>query len=242
MEPTPRAQSIVGPTREVLSRIEREVIAGLAFEPQTSTTTITLALSDVGEMVFLPRILERVQTEAPMAPIRSVTPPPNELRERLENGDIDLAIGYFPDLEKGNFFQQRLFTHHFTCLLREDHPISSARLTLKQFLSLRHVSVRAEGRSQEIFERFLVSKKIRRNIVLFYSALHVLADNYWAVRSGCNGSTRDRHVLLECARRDKGRCAAAARPAEDRAQAALAPQSSPRFAESMASPYRLPTL
>jgi DNA-binding transcriptional LysR family regulator len=39
--------------------------------------------------------------------------------------------------------------------MRGDHSITSKRLTLKQFLSLEHVVVRAEGRSQELFERFL---------------------------------------------------------------------------------------
>src|SRR5205823_2263875 len=80
----------------------------------------------------------------------------------MESGEIDLAVGYFPDLEKANFFQQRLFTHHFCCLLRADHPIGGNRLLLKHFLELQHVVVRAESRSQELFERFLASKRIPR--------------------------------------------------------------------------------
>jgi DNA-binding transcriptional LysR family regulator len=167
MDPTPRAKALVAPARDILLRVERDLLSGMAFNPATTTETFTFALSDVGEMVFLPRIVESLQQLAPLASVRSVSPPPNELRHGLETGEIDLAIGYFPDLAKGNFFQQRLFTHHFTCLLRADHPVGGTRLSLKQFLELRHVSVHAEGRSQEIFERFLVSKKIHRKIVLF---------------------------------------------------------------------------
>ena len=113
MEPTPRAQALIAPAREVLSRVERDVLPGLAFDPATADVTFTFALSDVGEMVFLPRILERIQRLAPLASLRSVTPAPSDLREGLETGEIDLAVGYFPDLETNNFFQQRLFTHHF---------------------------------------------------------------------------------------------------------------------------------
>jgi DNA-binding transcriptional LysR family regulator len=167
MEPTPRAQALIAPARDLLLRVERDLLADPRFDPATTTATLNFALSDVGEMVFLPKILERLQRFAPNASVRSVSPPPNELRHGLENGAIDLAIGYFPDLAKGNFYQQRLFTHHFTCLVRADHPIKGRRLTQKQFLDLKHVSVRAEGRSQELFERFLVSKKIRRKTVLF---------------------------------------------------------------------------
>ncbi len=116
--------------------------------------------------MFLPRILERIQRLAPLASLRSVSPPPSELREGVETGEIDLAVGYFPDLETNNFFQQRLFTHHFCCLLRADHPIASKRLSLKQFLSLKHVAVHAAGRSQELVERFLSRNKIHPKVVL----------------------------------------------------------------------------
>ena len=166
MEPTPRAQALIAPARDVLTRVERDVLSGMAFDPSTTNATFSLALSDVGEMVFLPRILESLRSLAPMASVRSVSLPPRQLREALEKGEIDLAIGYFPDLEKSNFFQQRVFTHHFCCLMRADHPIASKRLSLRQFLDLQHVAVRAEGRSQEIFERFLLRRKLHPKIVL----------------------------------------------------------------------------
>jgi len=167
MEPTPRAQALVGPAREVMLRVNRDLFANLRFDPETTEATLTFALSDVGEMVFLPKVLERLQRLAPNTSVRSVSPAPTELRYGLETGEIDLAIGYFPDFVKGNFYQQRLFTHQFTCLLRADHPIKGRRLTQKQFLELQHVSVRAEGRSQELFERYLLDKAIHRKIVLY---------------------------------------------------------------------------
>ena len=167
MEPTPRMDEVIATATDIVRRVERDVIRPRTFVPDRYDGTFSLALSDVGEMVFLPRILNQVRISSPLAALRSVSLPPEELRQHLEAGAIDLAVGYFPDLEKTNFFQQRLFTHHFSCLLRADHPIAGNRLSLKQFLSLDHVSVRAEGRSQELFERFLASKKIRRRVVLY---------------------------------------------------------------------------
>jgi DNA-binding transcriptional LysR family regulator len=103
---------------------------------------------------------------APGATVRSVTLPPREIEDDLENGDIDLAVGYFPDLRRKAFVEQHLFTHHFVCLLRADHPIKASTLSLKQFLSLEHAVVYGTGRSYEIFERFLQRKKINRRVVL----------------------------------------------------------------------------
>ena len=166
MEPTPRAHALIAPARDVLARVEHNLLSGMAFNPSTTNTTFTFALSDVGEMVFLPRIIESLRHLAPLASVHSVSLPPVQLHEGLEKGEIDLAIGYFPDLEKSNFFQQRLFTHHFCGLIRADHPVTNRRLSLRQFLDLKHVAVHAAGRSQELFERFLLKKKLYPKVVL----------------------------------------------------------------------------
>jgi len=53
--------------------------------------------------------------------------PPLQLAREVEQGEVDLAIGYFPDLVQNTFFQQRLFTHHFACLMRAGHPLSKVK-------------------------------------------------------------------------------------------------------------------
>jgi DNA-binding transcriptional LysR family regulator len=166
MSPTPRAHALAAGAREVLARVADQVLSAASFEPTTTTATFTFALSDVGEMVFLPKILESLQRDAPQAVVRSVSLPPARLEQAMESGEVDLAVGYFPDLKSSAFFQQRLFTHRFACLLRADHRIRGRKLTLEQFLALGHAVVRAEGRSQEILEKYLERKKIERRIVL----------------------------------------------------------------------------
>jgi len=164
--PTPRAHALVAVARPLVTGVQEGLLAEEQYNPGQSTRPFTFALSDVGEMVFLPRLLERLRAQAPNASIRSVSMPPHQIAEGLEDGEIDLAIGYFPDLIRSTFFQQRLFTHAFACLLRAGHPRRAKRLSLADFLEMEHAVVRAEGRSQEIFERFLERKKIRRKIVL----------------------------------------------------------------------------
>jgi DNA-binding transcriptional LysR family regulator len=164
--PTPRAHALVRAARPLLTRLQESVLAEEHFNPGLSTRPFTFALSDVGEMVFLPKLLERLRAQAPDAWIHSVSMPPHLIAQGLENGEIDLAIGYFPDLNRNSFYQQRLFTHAFACLLRAEHPQRAKRLSLENFLAMDHAVVRAEGRSQEIFERFLERKKIRRKIAL----------------------------------------------------------------------------
>ena len=164
--PTPRAHALVAVMRPLVTQLYDGLLEEDRFEPTLSTRPFTFALSDVGEMVFLPKLLERLRSKAPDAPIRSVSTPPDELFEGLESGDVDLAIGYFPDLRRQSFFQQRLFTHQFACLLRAGHPMRQQRLSLDAFLAAEHAVVHAGGRSQEIFERVLERKRLQRRIAL----------------------------------------------------------------------------
>lgn len=166
MDPTPRALSLISPTRDILQRLQTEVLASEQFNPATTTRRFTVALSDIGEMTFLPRLLERLRSVAPGASITSVSMAPAELAMAIEHGEVDLAIGYFPDLKKRNFFQQRLFSHSFICLLSATHAHTASTMTLPEFLALGHAVIKAEGRSQELFEQLLVRLGIERRIVL----------------------------------------------------------------------------
>lgn len=166
MQPTPRAIEIMAPVRGVLSRIGMEIVAAPTFEPASSHRPIVLALSDVGEVVFLPAILKELRRIAPGTSLRSVSLPADEVADGLEAGTIDLALGYFPNLKRHNFFQQVLFSDSFTCLIRADHPVKSPRLSQKQFMQLDHAVVRAESRTEEVIERFLARRRIQRRVRL----------------------------------------------------------------------------
>jgi DNA-binding transcriptional LysR family regulator len=167
MAPTPRGAEVAGVARDILRQVAEHLRPDLEFNPSSARRPFTFALSDVGEMVFLPKLLQALGRTAPDAPVRSVTLRPAQLAKAMEDGDVDLAIGFFPDLRKSDFFQQRLLTHHFVCLLRADHAVRGRRLTLGEFLSLEHVVVHSEGRSQEIFEEFLQARGLTRRIRLY---------------------------------------------------------------------------
>ena len=73
MEPTPRALALLPAARDALAQIERGLVAPHDFDPAASTHTFSIALSDVGEIVFLPKLLQAFATRAPHANLRSVS-------------------------------------------------------------------------------------------------------------------------------------------------------------------------
>jgi len=166
MEPTPRGQQLIDAAQTLVAEYQARVVAASPFDPATSATECRFAMSDIGEMVFLPRILEYLRLHAPRTSVRSVNLAPRALAEALEDGGADLAVGYFPDVKGGSYFQQRLFSHGFVCLVRADHPKVGSRLTRADFLALGHAVVQAEGRSQEVFEEYLRKLGVQRRVVL----------------------------------------------------------------------------
>jgi DNA-binding transcriptional LysR family regulator len=165
--PTPRAHAIIQAARPLVRRLHEDLVKGQPFDPATSTETFTLALSDVGEMAFLPRVVPMLQASAPNCAIRSVSAPGSQLAHQLEQGEVDLAVGYFPALATKNFRQRRISTHRFACLMRADHPLWAERLTVETFLAADHMVVREDGRSQEVLERFLRRRRIRRRVRVY---------------------------------------------------------------------------
>ena len=152
--------------RPLVERLQKDLKTEETFDPGRTVSTFAIALSDIGELAFLLRLLNAFRSQAPHCVIRSVAVPPLQLAHELEKGEIDLAVGYFPTLTSKNFRQRRVETQHFACLMRAGHPRCAARLSLKDFLALDHAVVSAEGRSQEILERLLERRRIRRRVVL----------------------------------------------------------------------------
>lgn len=166
MAPTPRGAEVGNAARDILAQIDDKLRPESVFEPGRRHRPFTLALSDVGEMVFLPRLIKVLSAASPDTLIRSVSLRPNELAQGMDSGEIDLAIGHFPDLKASHYFQQRLFTHHFVCLVRAGHAVQGHRLTIGEFLALQHVVVHSEGRSQEILEAHLEAHGLTRRIAV----------------------------------------------------------------------------
>jgi DNA-binding transcriptional LysR family regulator len=166
MVPTPRAHALVAVARDSLTRLMQELLTGKTFNPKASKTTFTFALTEVQELVFFPKIIRTLQLLAPYTHSRAVNPPAPEVLRGLENGEIDLAIGLFPELEKHRFFKQRLLVYGPVCLIRADHSFRDNSLSLKQYLELGHVEVETGPRTGAFWKQMFRQEKMNRRIVV----------------------------------------------------------------------------
>jgi DNA-binding transcriptional LysR family regulator len=164
MIPTPRAQSIYPDLLEALARIEMARGVPAAFSPATAEREFRICMTDISEIIILPRLINYLQKTAPGLVIEAEKISV-ESRHRLASGDVDLAVGFLPDLEAG-FYQQALFEQDFVCLAAKNHPRIQGKLNARLFFNEGHILVTTSGTGHSIVDRLLAKQKIKRRVVL----------------------------------------------------------------------------
>lgn len=84
-----------------------------------------LQLSDLGEAHFLPTLMAALRREAPSVRVESSPLPHTEIRDALDSGVIDFAMGFLPSVR--NTQQVQLMQDHYAVLLRAGHPLLERR-------------------------------------------------------------------------------------------------------------------
>ena len=93
---------------EVVGLENRQRIQGLlrdavnqrvSFDPAHSDRTFTLGLTDVGEIYFLPELMDALAQTAPAVTLSTVRNTAVNLNDAMAEGKVDLAIGLLPQLK-----------------------------------------------------------------------------------------------------------------------------------------------
>ena len=165
MKPTARATELSAPVRLVVGTVKGEILQAQRFDPRTAERSFTIIAPDIAEIKLLPPVLASMAELAPLATLRTLSMPRHAAGETLESGVAELAVGYFPDLHKAGYYQQKLFSMQLVCMVRRDHPTIRSDPTLKQYLDASHALVSPEGR-EHVFDQFLYKRGLKRRVVL----------------------------------------------------------------------------
>ncbi|GAB1575944.1 LysR family transcriptional regulator [Bordetella petrii] len=140
MQPTPQAERLGGPVGEALALLSHTLDATHDFRPAASQRRFRIAMSDVGEIHFMPQLMEQCARRAPGVRIDSLRLLGADLRREMDAGRVDLAIGAFEDLGSG-IMQRMLFRQGYATLFRRGHPTAHEGMGLKAFRAERHLVV-----------------------------------------------------------------------------------------------------
>jgi DNA-binding transcriptional LysR family regulator len=180
MEPTPYAQELAEPVASALGMIHSAVNQQSSFDPATAKRAFRVGMTDVGEIYFLPALMSELSKVAPAVTMSTVRNNSVNLRDEMEAGHIDLALGLLPQL-KTAFYQRRLFRQRYVCMFRKGHRLDKRNVSLAEFSSADHVVVISEGtghgKVDEILERSGVSRNVRLVVPHFVAVGHILRDS-----------------------------------------------------------------
>jgi DNA-binding transcriptional LysR family regulator len=174
MEPTALAIEMAVPVNDALDRLEQALGGAAAFRPDRLSRGFRLLMSDAGQRVVLPLLMNALAETAPEAVIEVVQLPREQYAEALQIGLADLAVGHLSTLRAG-IHQQPLFSDSYVCIAAEAHPVLRGSLSLQQFVSARHVAI-AAGSAEAQLERVLAGKRMKRKVALTVAQYHAAID------------------------------------------------------------------
>ena len=167
MIPTPLAERLIGPTQAGITQFSRAIDDGTAFDPATSKRLFRLAINDIGQLALMPALFTATRARAPQLRFETVDVSSAEARQRMANGQLDLAMGCWDSMGAA-FTEQPLFQESFVVLMSANHPLASAELTLDDYLDAEHIAYAPSGTTHVPLEQALQSGSIagKRKIVL----------------------------------------------------------------------------
>ena len=189
VKPTPRAEALWPEVRTALGHLRAALSPG-EFNPQTDATTFRLAMADATAALFMPPLVSQIEDSQALTNLRVLPLATRDPSEMLERGDVDLAIGYFPETISALTSQggdsplrhAHLHDSEYVCVMREGHALAVAgALTLDSFCAADHLLVNFAGRPYGLADQALAALNRKRRIVLtvnqYFTAGRVVANS-----------------------------------------------------------------
>lgn len=185
VRPTPHGEALWPEVRAALGQLEAALEPG-RYDPKTDDRHFRLTMVDAVAAMLMPALMGRLAAEGARACIETHPLADRDPRPGLAQGDLDFAIGHFPEVVAALVAQGRLapLRYHrlaegrYVCVMRSGHPLAGRPLTLDAFCAAEHVLVSLSGRAHGFVDQALAAHDRSRRIVLtvnqFFSAAHVV--------------------------------------------------------------------
>lgn len=164
MVPTQKAMDMAEPIGFALKTIGLTLDSSdRGYDPSVDQRQFIIATSDLGESYFGPRLVTQFMKWAPNVTLDFVRNNRPNIGDLLEDGEVDIVLGYLPDLIT-NMFSFRLFYQNWNLSARKDHPIFSKPATLEDLRACQWIGVRSVGSGLASVNSELLKMGLVRNI------------------------------------------------------------------------------
>ncbi len=165
LHPTPVAIALAREIQPALEQIQTALSPVPSFDPLTSDRVFNIGMSDYVGLVLLPRLLAKLETEAPHVKIQ-VKSGDRQLRlALLDSGEIDLLCGLIPE-QIAWHEKQLLFQERFVCVCRSERSFIGDALSLQEYVNAAHLLVSVQEDMVGRVDYLLAQQNLTRHIAL----------------------------------------------------------------------------
>ncbi|WP_321886486.1 LysR family transcriptional regulator [Paraburkholderia bannensis] len=179
MIPTFNASQLFLAFKAALDSIESAISATRRFDPSQSNRCFRLALSDLGELYFLPMLVREFQKQAPSVALEIVQLDSEKISDWLNTGSVDAALGNI-QLVAAHARKTSVFTETYSCLLSSTHSSIKDHLSLDEYVAASHVVV-APFSGHHLVEDAMTEMGLTRKVALkvphFTNLVEVIASS-----------------------------------------------------------------
>jgi DNA-binding transcriptional LysR family regulator len=171
MTPTPVAQNIIVPAREALELLRKSVQASHVFDPMIAKKQFNFASRDLLEASIIPRLLTRLEDQAPNITLTNFDIGYNKIVAEMANGHLD----FFADatsFSDPHLTKHKIANDRYVVVAKKNHPELRHGLTLEQFLKMDHINVSQNPKTQSLIDIELDKLGYKRSIK--FSSQHFL--------------------------------------------------------------------
>jgi DNA-binding transcriptional LysR family regulator len=141
LTPTAGARRLYEPLQRALADIDGAVRQADDFDPATMPGRFTVALSDLGEVTLLPRLLAAARERAPGVSFTVRPLDVDDAESRLRRGDLDAFVAT-PVLTSHRTVRIPLFQERYVGMVAADHPrVRGDFVTLAELAAEHHTTV-----------------------------------------------------------------------------------------------------
>jgi DNA-binding transcriptional LysR family regulator len=188
VRPTPYAERLWPQVRVALNRL-RDAFEPETFDPRTASANFRIATADASAASLLPWVIAEIEQSQAQVNLRVLPLTTRDPRALLERDEVDVAVGYFPEAvaalvaqgDEASLRHRRLHESEYVCVMRRNHPLAKAPLTLDAFCEAHHLLVSFSGRAHGFVDQALIAVGRTRRIVLtvnqFFTAGRVVAQS-----------------------------------------------------------------
>ena len=171
IEPTPRALALAPRLTGILDEVRGMTTRRGPLDPARITRAFAIAATDYALLTVMAPALAPVHAAAPRATLRLEPLDPHTLVQRLDAGELDLAIGAggFAAIPQ-RFESIPLFEERFVGIARRDHPalVRRARkysMRLDDFEAAPQVLVSPKGDARGVVDDALEAMRRKRRVI-----------------------------------------------------------------------------